>query len=170
MGTSASSHHADILRFIVEKDGRVLIAELDTAHIKWQPVIGEKGEVGMVRVSHFNGDSLVLGHVIFGKDESVNWEAMREKVRQMDEANIAEINRAFRAAPVCKPALKEGQPVRCELSLPFFFVFEMFPPLGESSAPEDKIPHIAHYTIDTIPDNTLVVSITSDRIAVVNKK
>ena len=159
-----------IVSFIVEKDGRVLIAELDTAHIKWQPVIGEKGEVGMVRVSHFNGDSLVLGHVIFGKDESVNWEAMREKVRQMDEANIAEINRAFRAAPVCKPALKEGQPVRCELSLPFFFVFEMFPPLGESSAPEDKIPHIAHYTIDTIPDNTLVVSITSDRIAVENKK
>lgn len=159
-----------MVRFIVEKDGRVLIAELDTAHIKWQPVIGEKGEVGMVRVSHFNGDSLVLGHVIFGKDESVNWEAMREKVRQMDEANIAEINRAFRAAPVCKPALKEGQPVRCELSLPFFFVFEMFPPLGESSAPEDKIPHIAHYTIDTIPDNTLVVSITSDRIAVENKK
>ena len=159
-----------MVRFVVEKDGHVLTAALDTTHIKWYPVIGEKGEVGMVRISHFNSDSLVLGRVILEKNESVNREEMSEKIRQMDEANIAEINRAFRAAPACKPAMKDGQPVRCELSLPFFFVFEMIPPLGESGTPKDKVPHIAHYTIDTIPDNTLVVSITSDKIAVENKK
>lgn len=159
-----------MVRFVVEKDGHVLTAALDTTHIKWYPVIGEKGEVGMVRISHFNSDSLVLGRVILEKNESVNREEMSEKIRLMDEANIAEINRAFRAAPACKPAMKDGQPVRCELSLPFFFAFEMIPPLGESGTPKDKVPHIAHYTIDTIPDNTLVVSITSDKIAVENKK
>ena len=159
-----------MVRFIVEKDGRILTAELDTTHIKWYPVIGEKGEVGMLRISQFNGDSLVLGRVFFEKNESVNREEMIEIIRQMDEANIAEINRAFRTAPACKPAMKDGQPVRYELSMPFFFVFEMIPPLGESGTPKDKVPHIAHYTIDTIPDNTLVVSITSDKIAVENKK
>ena len=159
-----------MVSFIVEKDGRILTAELDTTLIKWYPVIGEKGEVGMLRISQFNGDSLLLGRVFFENNESVNREEMREKIRQMDEANLAEINRAFRAAPACKPAMKDGQPVRYELSLPFFFVFEMIPPLGESGTPKDKVPHIAHYTIDTIPDNTLVVSITSDKIAVENKK
>ncbi len=91
-------------------------------------------------------------------------------MRQMDEANQAEINRAFRAAPACKPALKDGQPVRCELSLPFFFVYELIPPLGESSAPEDKIPHIAHYSIDTIPYGTVVTDFTANRITVSGKK
>jgi len=159
-----------MVSFIVEKDGRILIAELDTAQVKWQPVIGEKGEVGMIRVCPFKGDSLVLGHVFFGKNEPVNRDEMREKMQQMEEANLAEINRAFRAAPTCKPALKDGQPVRCELSLPFFFVYELIPPLGESSTPEDKMPHLAHYTIDTIPYGTVVTDFTANRIKVSAKK
>ncbi len=159
-----------MVRFIVEKDGRILITELDTAHIKWQPVIGEKGEVGMIRVNHCNDNSYELGHVLFEGNGPVNQDEMKETMRQMDEANRAEINRAFRAAPACKPALKDGQPVRCELSLPFFFVYELIPPLGESSAPEDKIPHIAHYTIDTIPYGTVVTDFTANRIMVSGKK
>lgn len=159
-----------MVRFIVEKDGRILITELDTAHVKWQPVIGEKGEVGMIRVNHCNDNSYELGHVLFEGKGPVNQDEMKETMRQMDEANQAEINRAFRAAPACKPALKDGQPVRCELSLPFFFVYELIPPLGESSAPEDKIPHIAHYTIDTIPYGTVVTDFTANRITVSGKK
>ena len=159
-----------MVRFIVEKDGRILITELDTAHIKWQPVIGEKGEVGMIRVNHCNDNSYELGHVLFEGNGPVNQDEMKETMRQMDEANRAEINRAFRAAPACKPALKDGQPVRCELSLPFFFVYELIPPLGESSAPEDKIPHIAHYTIDTIPYGTVVTDFTANRITISGKK
>ena len=159
-----------MVRFIVEKDGRILITELDTAHIKWQPVIGEKGEVGMIRVNHCNDNSYELGHVLFEGNGPVNQDEMKETMRQMDEANRVEINRAFRAAPACKPALKDGQPVRCELSLPFFFVYELIPPHGESSAPEDKIPHIAHYTIDTIPYGTVVTDFTANRITVSGKK
>ena len=94
---------------------------------------------------------------------------MREIIRQMDEANIAEINRAFRDAPACKPAMKDGQSVRYELSMPFFFVFEMIPPLGESSTPKDKVPHVAHYTINSFSDSSLVVNVT-DGITVKNKK
>ena len=158
-----------MVRFIVEKDGRILTAELDTTNIKWYPVLGEKGEVGMLRISQFNSDSLVLGRVFFEKNESVNREEMSEIIRQMDEANIAEINRAFRDAPACKPAMKDGQSVRYELSMPFFFVFEMIPPLGESSTPKDKVPHVAHYTINSFSDSSLVVNVT-DGITVKNKK
>ena len=67
-------------------------------------------------------------------------------------------------------ASKRPTSAHCELSLPFFFVYELIYPLGESSAPEDKIPHIAHYTIDTIPYGTVVTDFTANRITVSGKK
>lgn len=115
------------------------------------PIEGERAEKGKERI--------VVNRV--------DYQGFASKI---DSVNHAEIDRAFRNAPACKPALKDGRPVRCELRLPFFFVFEMFRPLGEIRTPEDMIPHIAHYTIDTIPAKGLVVDITSDGIAIENKK
>ena len=150
-----------LVRFIVEKNGKVYITNIDTT---WRrtldaegdgkqmvPIEGERAEKGKERI--------VVNHV--------DYQGFASKI---DSVNHAEIDRAFRNAPACKPALKDGRPVRCELRLPFFFVFEMFRPLGESRTPEDMIPHIAHYTIDTIPAKGLVVDITSDGIAIENKK
>ena len=150
-----------LVRFIVEKNGKVYITNIDTT---WRrtldaegdgkqivPIEGERAEKGKERI--------VVNHV--------DYQGFASKI---DSVNHAEIDRAFRNAPACKPALKDGRPVRCELRLPIFFVFEMFRPLGESRTPEDMIPHIAHYTIDTIPAKGLVVDITSDGIAIENKK
>lgn len=150
-----------LVRFIVEKNGKVYITNIDTT---WRrtldaegdgkqmvPIEGERAEKGKERVV-------------------VNRVDCQGFASKIDSVNHAEIDRAFRNAPACKPALKDGRPVRCELRLPFFFVFEMFRPLGESRTPEDMIPHIAHYTIDTIPAKGLVVDITSDGIAIENKK
>ena len=108
--------------FIVEKDGRVLFTELDTAHVKWSDVSGKKGE--MVLLMPYNGgkDSMTLAHVDFGEDASEDKEARNEILQKMLDANMAEINRAFRAAPACKPAIKDGEPVRCMLRLPIGFV------------------------------------------------
>lgn len=150
-----------LVRFIVEKNGKVYITNIDTT---WRrtldaegdgkqmvPIEGERAEKGKERI--------VVNRV--------DYQGFASKI---DSVNHAEIDRAFRNAPACKPALKDGRPVRCELRLPFFFVFEMFRPLGEIRTPEDMIPHIAHYTIDTIPAKGLVVDITSDGIAIENEK
>ena len=112
--------------FIVEKDGRVLFTELDTAHVKWDDVCGEKGE--MVLLAPFNGrkgnDGLAVAHLDLGEDAPEDKESRKEIVRQIMDDNMAEINRAFRAAPACKPAMKDGQPVRCMLRLPVGFTTE----------------------------------------------
>ncbi len=112
--------------FIVEKDGRVLFTELDTAHVKWDDVCGEKGE--MVLLAPFNGrkgnDGLAVAHLNLGEDAPEDKESRKEIVRQIMDDNMAEINRAFRAAPACKPAMKDGEPVRCKLRLPVGFTTE----------------------------------------------
>ena len=112
--------------FIVEKDGRVLFTELDTAHVKWDDVCGEKGE--MVLLAPFNGrkgnDGLAVAHLDLGEDAPEDKESRKEIVRQIMDDNMAEINRAFRAAPACKPAMKDGEPVRCKLRLPVGFTTE----------------------------------------------
>lgn len=112
--------------FIVEKDGRVLFTELDTAHVKWDDVCGEKGE--MVLLAPFNGrkgnDGLAVAHLDLGEDAPEDKESRKEIVWKVMDDNMAEINRAFRAAPACKPAMKDGQPVRCMLRLPVGFTTE----------------------------------------------
>ena len=112
--------------FIVEKDGRVLFTELDTAHVKWDDVCGKKGE--MVLLAPFNGrkgnDGLAVAHLDLGEDAPEDKESRKEIVRQIMDDNMAEINRAFRAAPACKPAMKDGEPVRCKLRLPVGFTTE----------------------------------------------
>ena len=110
--------------FIVEKDGRVLFTELDTAHVKWGDVCGKKGE--MVLTAPFEGrkdsnDGLAVAHLDLGEDAPEDKESRKEILRKVMDDNMAEINRAFRAAPACKPAMKDGEPVRCKLRLPVGF-------------------------------------------------
>ena len=110
--------------FFVEKVGGVLFAELDTAHVKWGDVCGQKGE--MVLLAPFYGskdnrDSMALAHVDLGENASEDKESRNEIVRQMMDGIMVEINRAFRTAPACKPAMKDGQPIRCMLRLPVGF-------------------------------------------------
>ncbi len=113
--------------FIVEKDGRVLFTELDTAHVKWGDVCGKKGE--MVLTAPFEGrkdsnDGLAVAHLDLGEDAPEDKESRKEILRKVMDDNMAEINRAFRAAPACKPAMKDGEPVRCKLHLPVGFTTE----------------------------------------------
>jgi beta-lactamase regulating signal transducer with metallopeptidase domain len=110
--------------FIVEKDGRVLFTELDTAHVTWGDVCGKKGE--MVLLAPFSGskdrrDSFALAHVALGESAPEDKKARTELVQQMMDDIMAEINQAFRTAPACKPAMKDGEPVRCMLRLPVGF-------------------------------------------------
>ena len=102
------------VRFIVEKDGRIRHVELDTAYVKWK---SEEG--GMVAMLGKNG--YALAHLDLGDGTSVDEESRNEIVRQLYESLITEFNRAFRAAPACVPAMKDGQPVRCRLWLPVAF-------------------------------------------------
>ena len=62
-----------------------------------------------------------LAHLDLGEGTSVDEESRNEIVRQLYESLMTEFNRAFRAAPACKPAMKDGQPVRCKLWLPAAF-------------------------------------------------
>ena len=102
------------VHFIVEKDGRIRHVELDTAYVKWK---SEEG--GMVAMLGKNG--YALAHLDLGEGTSVDEESRNEIVRQLYESLMTEFNRAFRAAPACKPAMKDGQPVRCRLWLPAAF-------------------------------------------------
>ena len=102
------------VHFIVEKDGRIRHVELDTAYVKWK---SEEG--GMVALLGKNG--YALAHLDLGEGTSVDEESRNEIVRQLYESLTAEFNRAFRAAPACKPAMKDGLPVRCRLWLPAAF-------------------------------------------------
>lgn len=102
------------VHFIVEKDGRIRHVELDTAYVKWK---SEEG--GMVALLGKNG--YALAHLDLVEGTSVDEESRNEIVRQLYESLMTEFNRAFRAAPACKPAMKDGQPVRCRLWLPAAF-------------------------------------------------
>ena len=102
------------VHFIVEKDGRIRHVELDTAYVNWK---SEEG--GMVAMLGKNG--YALAHLDLGEGTSVDEESRNEIVRQLYESLMTEFNRAFRAAPACKPAMKDGQPVRCRLWLPAAF-------------------------------------------------
>ena len=135
-----------LVRFIVEKDGKIHLTEIDTTLISSLDVEGD----GNQKTSS-NKEQDVKGKIV------VNSNDYKDLASEIDSANEEEINRAFRNAPACKPAMKDGQPVRCELRLPVFFVFEMLAPLGESITPENTLPRIAHYTIDTIPTDKLVI-------------
>lgn len=102
------------VHFIVEKDGRIRHVELDTAYVNWKSKEG-----GMVAMLGKNG--YALAHLDLGEGTSVDEESRNEIVRQLYESLMTEFNRAFRAAPACKPAMKDGQPVRCKLWLPAAF-------------------------------------------------
>ena len=137
---------------------------------------GFKGE--MVLLAPFYGskdnrDSMALAHVDLGENASEDKESRNEIMRQMMDGIMAEINRAFRAAPACKPAMKDGQPVRCWLWLPVAFSAGENPTgkvtvsdprasknytsvdLVESDPQSD--PHFRRIEIDTIPYKGVVV-------------
>lgn len=135
-----------LVRFIVEKDGKIYLTEIDTTLISSLDVEGDGNQK-----KSSNKEQDVKGKIV------VNSNDYKDLASEIDSANEEEINRAFRNAPACKPAMKDGQPVCCELRLPVFFVFEMLAPLGESITPENTHPRIAHYTIDTIPTDKLVI-------------
>ncbi len=163
------------IRFIVEKDGQVRHVEFDTASVIWDPVCGK--EECVVATIPFNGgkknDGIEIGCFYLGDDANVDKESRNEIIRQLFDANLAEITRAFRAAPACKPAMKDGQPVRCWLWLPVAFSAGENPTgkvtvsdprasknytsvdLVESDPQSD--PHFRRIEIDTIPYKGFVV-------------
>lgn len=137
------------VRFVVEKDGRVLYTELDTAELKWKPT----SEM-IVAMSPIIGseDSVASACFYFGEDTPEDKEARNEVVRQLMEPIETEVNRAFRAAPACKPAMKDGQPVRCRLRLPVAFTY------GDHVTSDGLSgPRVLHLKIDTITPETVVV-------------
>jgi beta-lactamase regulating signal transducer with metallopeptidase domain len=163
------------IRFIVEKDGRVRHVEFDTASVIWDPVCGK--EECVVATIPFNGgkknDGIEIGRFYLGDDANVDKESRNEIIRQLFDASLAEITRAFRAAPVCKPAMKDGQPVRCWLWLPVAFsagenptakVTVSDPRASENYTSVDLVesdpqsgPHFRRIEIDTIPYKGFVV-------------
>ena len=137
------------VRFVVEKDGRVLYTELDTAELNWKPTSDM-----MVAMSPIIGskDSVASACFYFGEDTPEEKEARPELVRQLMEPIEAEVNRAFRAAPACKPAIKDGEPVRCMLRLPVALTY------GEHVTSDGLSgPRVLHLKIDTISPETVVV-------------
>lgn len=154
------------VHFIVEKDGRIRHVELDTAYVKWK---SEEG--GMVALLGKNG--YALAHLDLGEGTSVDEESRNEIVRQLYESLMTEFNRAFRAAPACKPAMKDGQPVRCRLWLPAAFsagenptakVTVKDPRSSRNSTNVDLVeadsqlgPHFLRVQIDTFPCETFVM-------------
>ena len=154
------------VHFIVEKDGRIRHVELDTAYVKWK---SEEG--GMVALLGKNG--YALAHLDLGEGTSVDEESRNEIVRQLYESLMTEFNRAFRAAPACKPAMKDGQPVRCRLWLPAAFsagenptakVTVKDPRSSRNSTNVDLVeadsqlgPRFLRVQIDTFPCETFVI-------------
>ncbi|MBR6162193.1 MAG: M56 family metallopeptidase [Bacteroidales bacterium] len=154
------------VHFIVEKDGRIRHVELDTAYVNWKSKEG-----GMVAMLGKNG--YALAHLDLGEGTSVDEESRNEIVRQLYESLMTEFNRAFRAAPACKPAMKDGQPVRCKLWLPAAFsagenptakVTVKDPRSSRNSTNVDLVeadsqlgPHFLRVQIDTFPCETFVM-------------
>jgi len=163
------------VRFIVEKDGRIRHVELDTACVTWDPVCGK--EECVVATVPFTGgkknDGIEIGRFYLGDDAPVDKESRNEIIRQLFDANLAEIARAFRAAPACKPAMKDGKPVRCRLWLPVAFsagenptakVTVSDPRASENYTSVELVesdhqsgPHFRRIEIDTIPYKGFVV-------------
>ena len=140
------------VHFVVEKDGRVLYTELDTADLKWKPTSGEEGRMVLMSPIAGSKDSIEHAWFYFGEDTPEEKEARNEIVRQLIESIKAEVNRAFRAAPACKPAMKDGQPVRCKLRLPIAFAY------GDNVSSDGQSgPRVLHPIVDTIPYETVVV-------------
>jgi beta-lactamase regulating signal transducer with metallopeptidase domain len=102
------------VNFIVEKDGRIRHVELDTAYVKW------KSEEGCM-VAMLGKNGYALARLDLGEGASLDEESRNEIIQQLYESLIAEFTRVFRAAPACKPAMKDGQPVRCKLWMPVGF-------------------------------------------------
>ena len=140
------------VHFVVEKDGRVLYTELDTADLKWKPTSGEEGRMVLMSPIAGSKDSIEHAWFYFGEDTPEEKEARNEIVLQLIESIKAEVNRAFRAAPACKPAMKDGQPVRCKLRLPIAFAY------GDNVTSDGQSgPRVLHPIVDTIPYETVVV-------------
>ena len=64
---------------------------------------------------------MLHGVMFLGESAPEDKKARNELVQQMMDDIMAEINQAFRAAPACAPAMKDGEPVRCMLRLPVGF-------------------------------------------------
>lgn len=146
------------IRFIVEKDGKIYFTELDTAYVKWQPLNGNDSKM----VAYIG--NMALRNAEFSEalssdqDEPAmeDSQSVRCALQQIEEANMAEIDRAFRATPACKPAMKDGQPVRCALRMPVVFVYDSHP---DYITHQGKTPPcIATYQIDSFPVDQLAIS------------
>ena len=140
------------VRFIVEKDGKIYITELDTAYVKWQSLNGNKNNM----VAYLGKNKEIYNADPEGKPVMEESQSIFCALQQIEEANMAEIDRAFRATPACKPAIKDGQPVRCALRMPVVFVYDSHP---DYITHKGKTPPcIATYQIDSFPVDQLAVS------------
>ena len=151
------------IRFIVEKDGKIYITELDTAYVKWHSLNGNESEMVAYigeNMAMRNTDLAEINHASradsAGKPAMKDSQSVRCALQQIEEANMAEINRAFRAASVCKPAMKDGHPVRCALRMPVVFVYDSNPNYitHQGKTP----PCIATYQIDSFPVDQLAIT------------
>ena len=146
------------IRFIVEKDGKIYITELDTAYVKWQPLNGNESKMVAYigNMAMCNADLSEASSSDQDKPAMEDSQSVRCALQQIEEANMAEIDRAFRATPACKPAMKDGQPVRCALRMPVVFVYDSHP---DYITHQGKTPPcIATYQIDSFPVDQLAVS------------
>ena len=146
------------IRFIVEKDGNIYITELDTAYVKWQPLNGNESKMVAYigNMAMCNADLSEASSSDQDKPAMEDSQSVRCALQQIEEANMAEIDRAFRATSACKPAMKDGQPVRCALRMPVVFVYDAHP---DYITHQGKTPPcIATYQIDSFPVDQLAVS------------
>ena len=146
------------IRFIVEKDGKIYITELDTAYVKWQPLNGNESKMVAYigNMAMCNADLSEASSSDQDKPAMEDSQSVRCALQQIEEANMAEIDRAFRATPACKPAMKDGQPVRCALRMPVVFVYDSHP---DYITHQGKTPPcIATYQSDSFPVDQLAVS------------
>ena len=146
------------IRFIVEKDGKIYITELDTAYVKWQPLNGNESKMVAYigNMAMCNADLSEASSSDQDKPAMEDSQSVRCALQQIEEANMAEIDRAFRATPACKPAMKDGQPVRCALRMPVVFVYDAHP---DYITHQGKTPPcIATYQIDSFPVDQLAIS------------
>jgi beta-lactamase regulating signal transducer with metallopeptidase domain len=146
------------IRFIVEKDGKIYITELDTAYVKWQPLNGNESKMVAYigNMAMCNAEFSEASSSDQDKPAMEDSQSVRCALQQIEEANMAEIDRAFRATPACKPAMKDGQPVRCALRMPVVFVYDSHP---DYITHQGKTPPcIATYQIDSFPVDQLAIS------------
>ncbi len=146
------------IRFIVEKDGKINITKLDTAYVKWQPLNGKESKMVAYSVNMDMRCADLSEALSSDQDEPAmeDSQSVRCALQEIEEANMAEINRAFRAAPACEPAMKDGQPVRCALRMPVVFVYDAHP---DYITHQGKTPPcIATYQIDSFLVDQLAIS------------